>query len=586
MERWPHGGSGTAKWQLGFSVLRWFTRSRWRSSPSPRSDEPGEFAEFPMPEDTRKRAAPTERKLASPSGLPMEAVVAQDSLQDWNPERDLGYPGEFPFTRGVYPTMYRGRLWTTRQYAGFGSALESNHRYRYLLSRGQKGLSVAFDLPTQIGMDSDHPLARGEVGKVGVAIDSLEDMQTLFDAIPLERVSTSMTINSTAAILLALYVAVAKQQGANLKRLAGTVQNDILKEYIARGTYIYPLRPAMRIVTDIFAWCRQEIPNWNAISISGYHIREAGSTDVQEVAFTLANGIAYVDAAVEAGLAVDDFAPQLSFFFNSHNELLMQIAKFRAARRLWARTMRERFGARDPRSMMLRFHAQTAGSSLTAQQPENNIVRVALQCLAAVLGGCQSLHANALDEALALPTEQAALLALRTQQIIAQETGVANTIDPVAGSFAIEKLTDEIEAAAQEYISKIDAMGGMLRAIESGYVQQEIQKAAYEYQQAVDTGEQVVVGVNRFQGEEGRPIPTMQIDPEIERTQVARLDALRARRDSAKAKAALAEVERRARSTENLMPAILSAVEAYATVGEISDALRRAFGEYHESVVI
>jgi methylmalonyl-CoA mutase N-terminal domain/subunit len=539
-----------------------------------------------MPEDTKKRPAFSERKLASPSGLPMEAVVMQDSLQGWNYERDLGYPGEFPFTRGVYPTMYRGRLWTTRQYAGFGSAVESNHRYRYLLSQGQKGLSVAFDLPTQIGMDSDHPLALGEVGKVGVAIDSLEDMQTLFDAIPLERVSTSMTINSTAAILLALYVAVAKQQGANLKRLAGTVQNDILKEYIARGTYIYPLRPAMRIVTDIFAWCRQEVPNWNAISISGYHIREAGSTDVQEVAFTLANGIAYVDAAVNAGLAVDDFAPQLSFFFNSHNELLMQIAKFRAARRLWARTMRERFSARDPRSMMLRFHAQTAGSSLTAQQPENNIVRVALQCLAAVLGGCQSLHANALDEALALPTEQAALLALRTQQIIAQETGVVNTIDPVAGSFAIEKLTDEIETAAQEYISKIDAMGGMLRAIETGYVQQEVQKAAYEYQQAVDTGEQVVVGVNRFQAEEGRPIPTMQIDPEIERTQVARLNALRARRDTPKAKTALAEVERCARSTENLMPAILSAVEAYATVGEISDALRRAFGEYHESVVI
>jgi methylmalonyl-CoA mutase, N-terminal domain len=539
-----------------------------------------------MPEDTKKRPALSERKLASPSGLPMEAVFTQDGLQGWNYERDLGYPGEFPFTRGVYPTMYRGQLWTTRQYAGFGSAVESNHRYRYLLSQGQKGLSVAFDLPTQIGMDSDHPLALGEVGKVGVAIDSLEDMQTLFDAIPLERVSTSMTINSTAAILLALYVAVAKQQGANLKRLAGTVQNDILKEYIARGTYIYPLRPAMRIVTDIFAWCRQEIPNWNAISISGYHIREAGSTDVQEVAFTLANGIAYVDAAVAAGLAVDDFAPQLSFFFNSHNELLMQIAKFRAARRLWARTMRERFSARDPRSMMLRFHAQTAGSSLTAQQPENNIVRVALQCLAAVLGGCQSLHANALDEALALPTEQAALLALRTQQIIAQETGVVNTIDPVAGSFTIEKLTSEIEAAAQEYISKIDAMGGMLRAIETGYVQQQIQKAAYEYQQAVDTGEQVVVGVNRFQAEEGRPIPTMQIDPEIERTQVARLNALRARRDTPKAKAALAEVERRARSTENLMPAILSAVEAYATVGEISDALRSAFGEYHESVVI
>jgi methylmalonyl-CoA mutase N-terminal domain/subunit len=539
-----------------------------------------------MPEDIKKRPDRSERKLASTSGLPMETVITQDNLRDWSAERDLAYPGEFPFTRGVYPTMYRGRLWTTRQYAGFGSAVESNLRYRYLLSQGQEGLSVAFDLPTQIGMDSDHPLAQGEVGKVGVAIDSLEDMQTLFDSIPLERVSTSMTINSTAAILLALYVAVAKQQGANLKRLAGTVQNDILKEYIARGTYIYPLRPAMRIVTDVFAWCRQEIPNWNPISISGYHIREAGSTDVQEVAFTLANGIAYVDAAIAAGLVVDDFAPQLSFFFNSHNELLMQIAKFRAARRLWARTMSERFGARDPRSRMLRFHAQTAGSSLTAQQPENNIVRVALQCLAAVLGGCQSLHANALDEALALPTEQAALLALRTQQIIAHESGVVNTIDPVAGSFAIEKLTDEIESAAQDYISKIDAMGGMLRAVETGYVQSEIQKAAYEYQRAVDTGEQVVVGVNRYQVEEERSIPTMQVDAEIERTQVARLKALRARRDAAKAKAALVEVERRARSSDNLMPAILLAVEAFVTVGEISDALRRVFGEYHESVII
>jgi methylmalonyl-CoA mutase N-terminal domain/subunit len=516
----------------------------------------------------------------------MEAVITLDDLQAWNAERDLGYPGEFPFTRGVYPTMYRGRLWTTRQYAGFGSALESNQRYRYLLAQGVKGLSVAFDLPTQIGMDSDHALAQGEVGKVGVAIDSLEDMQTLFDGIPLENVSTSMTINATAAILLALYVAVAKQQGANLKRLAGTVQNDILKEYMARGTYIYPLRPAMRLVTDIFAWCRHEIPNWNAISISGYHIREAGSTDVQEVAFTLANGIAYVEAAVAAGLAVDEFAPQLSFFFNSHNELLMQIAKFRAARRLWAHTMRERFHARDPRSMMLRFHAQTAGSSLTAQQPENNLVRVALQSLAAVLGGCQSLHANALDEALALPTEQSALLALRTQQIIAHETGVVNTIDPVAGSYAIEKLTNEIEAGAQDYISKIDAMGGMLRAVETGYVQQEIQKSAYEYQLAVDSGEQVIVGVNRFQTEEDKTIPTLRIDPEIERTQVARLQALRVRRDAAKANTALAEIERRARTTENLMPAILAAVEFCATVGEISDALRRAFGEYQDSIVI
>src|ERR1700756_413802 len=539
-----------------------------------------------MADGTKKLPDLKARKLASPTGLPMEAVVTPDALDGWDPETELAYPGQFPFTRGVYPTMYRGRLWTTRQYAGFGTAVESNQRYRYLLAQGVHGLSVAFDLPTQIGMDSDHPLAQGEVGKVGVAIDSLEDMQTLFDGIPLEHVSTSMTINSTAAILLALYVAVAKQQGANLQRLAGTVQNDILKEYIARGTYIYPLRPAMRIVTDIFAWCRRELPNWNAISISGYHIREAGSTDVQEVAFTLANGIAYVQAAIDAGLAIDDFAPQLSFFFNSHNEFLMQIAKFRAARRLWARTMRDRFHARDPRSMMLRFHAQTAGSSLTAQQPENNLVRVSLQALAAVLGGCQSLHANALDEALALPTEDAARLALRTQQIIANESGVVNTVDPVAGSYAIEKLTNEIESGAEEYITKIDAMGGMLRAVEAGFVQQEIQKAAYEYQQAVDSGEQVVVGVNRFQAEEERPIPTLQIDPAVEAAQVARLNPLRARRDTAKTKSALAQIARRARTTENLMPAILQAVESYATVGEISDALRRAFGEYQESVII
>jgi methylmalonyl-CoA mutase, N-terminal domain len=539
-----------------------------------------------MSKNSKKRTELADPKPATPSGLPLEAVVTADDLGDWNAERDLGYPGQFPFTRGVYPTMYRGRLWTMRQYAGFGTAVESNRRYRYLLSQGQTGLSVAFDLPTQIGMDSDHPLALGEVGKVGVAIDSLEDMQTLFDGIPLDRVSTSMTINSTAAILLALYVAVAKQQGANLRRLSGTVQNDILKEYIARGTYIYPVRPAMRIVTDIFAWCRSELPNWNAISISGYHIREAGSTEVQEVAFTLADGIAYVEAAVEAGLAVDEFAPQLSFFFNAHNELLAQVAKFRAARRLWARVMRERFGAKEPRSLMLRFHAQTAGSSLTAQQPENNIVRVALQALAAVLGGCQSLHANGLDEALALPTEEAALLALRTQQVIAHESGIANTVDPVGGSYAIEKLTNEIEAGAREYIEKIDAMGGMLRAIEAGYVQQEIQKAAYEYQQAVERGEQVVVGVNRFTAKEEKPIPTLRIDPEIERAQVARLKALRARRDAAKARAALAEVESHGRGNQNLLPAILAAVEAYATVGEISDALRRAFGEYQESVVI
>ena len=534
----------------------------------------------------QKPPALSERKAASTTGLRMQTVIGAEELAGFDPDSDLSYPGEFPFTRGVYPTMYRGRLWTMRQYAGYGSATESNRRYRYLLGQGQTGLSVAFDLPTQIGMDSDHALALGEVGKVGVAIDSLEDMRALFAGIPLERVSTSMTINSTAAILLALYVAVAKEQGANLRRLSGTVQNDILKEYIARGTYIYPLRPAMRIVTDIFAWCREELPNWNAISISGYHIREAGSTDVQEVAFTLANAIAYVEGAVAAGLQVDEFAPQLSFFFNAHNELLMQVAKFRAARRLWARTMRERFGAHDPHSMMLRFHAQTAGSSLTAQQPENNLVRVALQCLAAVLGGCQSLHANALDEALALPTEDAALLALRTQQIIAQETGVANTIDPVAGSYAIEKLTNEIEEGARDYIAKIDAMGGTLRAIEAGYVQQEIQKSAYEYQRAVESGEQVVVGVNRFQAEEERPIPTLRIDPEVERSQVARVKALRARRDRAKSRAALDEIEGRARGAQNLMPAILAAVESYTTVGEISDALRRAFGEYHESVVI
>lgn len=539
-----------------------------------------------LTEQTKKLSNQHEPRAASTTGLPMENVVTQDSLPSWDAERDLGYPGQYPFTRGVYPTMYRGRPWTMRQYAGFGNAAESNRRYRYLLAQGQTGLSVAFDLPTQIGMDSDHVLAQGEVGKVGVAIDSIEDMQALFDSIPLERVSTSMTINSTAAILLALYVSVAKQQGANLQRLAGTVQNDILKEYIARGTYIYPVRPAMRIVTDVFAWCRHELPNWNAISISGYHIREAGSTDVQEVAFTLANGIAYVEAAVAAGLQVDEFAPQLSFFFNSHNEVLMQIAKFRAARRLWARTMRDRFGARDPRSMMLRFHAQTAGSSLAAQQPENNLVRVALQCLSAVLGGCQSLHANGLDEALALPTEQAALLALRTQQILAHETGVANTADPVAGSYAIEKLTDEIEVGAEKYIAKIDAIGGMLHAIEIGFVQREIQKSAYEYQQAVESGDQVVVGVNRFQADEERSIPTMRIDPEIERAQIGRLHALRARRDGAQATASLVEIERRARGTENLMPAILTAVESFATVGEISDALRRAFGEYRESVVI
>ncbi len=533
-----------------------------------------------------KEAKERRERFTTLSGLPLERLYTEESLTGWDEEKALGYPGEFPYTRGIYPSMYRGRLWTMRQYAGFGSAAESNARYRYLLSKGQSGLSVAFDLPTQIGMDSDHALALGEVGKVGVAIDSLEDMERLFDGIPLEKVSTSMTINATAAILLSLYVAVAKKQGANLAKLSGTVQNDILKEYIARGTYIYPVRPAMRIVTDIFAWCRDSLPKWNTISISGYHIREAGSTAVQEVAFTLADAIAYVQAALDAGLDIDDFAPQLSFFFNAHNDLLEEIAKYRAARRLWARLMRERFRARDARSLLLRFHAQTAGSSLTAQQPENNIVRVAIQALAAVLGGCQSLHTNSLDEALALPTEDAALIALRTQQIIANETGVANTIDPVAGSYAIEHLTNEIERCAVAYIEKIDSLGGMLRAIESGFVQREIQKAAYEYQRAVETKEQVVVGVNDFIAEEERAIPTLRIDPQIEREQIQRLQALRAKRDAGKTQAAVAELARRAATSENLLPAILGAVEAYATVGEISDTLRRAFGEYRESVVI
>jgi methylmalonyl-CoA mutase N-terminal domain/subunit len=538
--------------------------------------------------DAKIKSASAERKekFTTLSGLPLDRLYTEKNLAGWNPDDSLGYPGEFPFTRGIYPTMYRGRLWTMRQYAGFGSAIESNQRYRYLLGKGQAGLSVAFDLPTQIGMDSDHPLALGEVGKVGVAIDSLEDMETLFDGIPLEKVSTSMTINATAAILLCLYVAVAKRQGASLQKLSGTVQNDVLKEYIARGTYIYPVRPAMRIVTDIFGWCRDHLPKWNTISISGYHIREAGSTAVQEVAFTLADGIAYIEAALDAGLRVDEFAPQLSFFFNAHSDLLEEIAKYRAARRLWARIMTKRFGAKDPRSLMLRFHAQTAGSSLTAQQPENNIVRVAIQALAAVLGGCQSLHTNSMDEALALPTEDAALIALRTQQILANETGVTNTVDPVAGSYAIEHLTNEIERGALAYIEELDAMGGMLRAIEAGYIQGEIQKAAYEFQRAVEKKDQIVVGVNDFIAEEPRTIPTLRIDPEIERTQIARLNALRAKRDSARVQSALAELQRRAATTENLLPAILAAVESYATIGEISDALRRLFGEYQESVVI
>jgi len=496
---------------------------------------------------------------------------------------DMEEPGQFPFTRGIYKDMYRGRLWTMRQYAGFGTAEESNQRYRYLLSQGTTGLSVAFDLPTQMGMDPDHPLAAGEVGKVGVSIASLADMELLFDQIPLEKISTSMTINSTAAILLSLYVLVARGQGADTKKLNGTIQNDILKEYIARGTYIYPPRPAMRIITDLFAWAATEVPEWNTISISGYHIREAGSTAVQEVAFTLADAIAYVDAAIKAGLEVDAFAPRLSFFFNAHNNFLEEIAKFRAARRLWARIMKDRFGARDPKSMMLRFHAQTAGSTLTAQQPDVNVVRVALQALAAVLGGAQSLHTNSRDEALGLPTAEAAKLALRTQQVIAYESGVTAAPDPLGGSEYIEKLTGDIERGAEDYIARIDKRGGTLRAIEDGFIQREIQNAAYEYQKRVESGETVVVGVNRFQETEPTSPIVFKMDPAIEQRQVERVRQLRASRDSRAHAARLDALERAARCSDNLMPHILAACEAKATVGEISDCLRKVFGEYQES---
>ncbi|HEX4486449.1 MAG TPA: methylmalonyl-CoA mutase family protein [Terriglobales bacterium] len=519
-------------------------------------------------------------KFETSSGIPVKPLYGPESA------RQEEFPGEFPYTRGIQPTMYRGRLWTMRQYAGMGDAEESNKRYKYLLAHGTTGLSVAFDLPTQIGMDSDSPLAMGEVGKVGVAIDSIEDMQHLLNGIDLTTISTSMTINASASILLALYVAVAKRQSADIRKLSGTVQNDVLKEYIARGTYIYPIPQAMKIVTDMFAWANDTLPEWNTISISGYHMREAGSTAVQEVAFTLGNGIAYVQAAIRAGLDVDKFAPRLSFFFNAHNNFLEEVAKFRAARRMWARIMREQFQAKNPRSWMLRFHTQTAGSTLTAQQPENNIVRTALQAMAAVLGGTQSLHTNGYDEALALPTEQAARIALRTQQIVAYESGAPHTVDPLAGSYYIEALTDEIEKRANDYLEKIDAMGGMLKAIERGYVQQEIQNAAYEYQQKVDSEEAVVVGMNKFAVEDEKAIPIQRIDEDLERKQVERLRALRERRDPAPWQTALQAVEDAARSGENLMPRILGAVEAYATVGEISDVMRKIFGEYREAVVI
>ena len=501
-------------------------------------------------------------------------------------EKDLGAPGEFPYTRGIYPNMYRGRLWTMRQYAGYATAEESNARYKYLLAQGTTGLSVAFDLPTQIGLDSDDPLALGEVGKVGVAIDSLEDMERLFAGIPLDEVSTSMTINATAAILLSLYLAVARKQGVPFNKVRGTLQNDILKEYIARGTYIYPPAPSLRLVTDIFGFCAREVPNWNTISISGYHIREAGSTAVQEVAFTLADGITYVEAALTAGLEIDDFAPRLSFFFNAHNNLLEEIAKFRAARRLWARLMRDRFKARDPRSLMLRFHTQTAGSSLTAQQPEVNVVRTTIQALAAVLGGTQSLHTNSMDEALALPTESAARVALRTQQVIAYESGVTQAADPLGGSYAIEHLTDEIEEGAVAYLEKIEAMGGMLRAIEIGYVQREIQEAAYRYQKAVEAQEQVVVGVNRFQVDEEPPVNVLRIDPALEQAQIDRVRALRARRDTPATTTAINKLKQAATTDENLLPRILECVESSATVGEISNALRDIWGEYRETSTI
>ncbi|HEV3333122.1 MAG TPA: methylmalonyl-CoA mutase family protein [Bryobacteraceae bacterium] len=494
----------------------------------------------------------------------------------------LGQPGEFPYTRGIYPDMYRSRLWTMRQYAGFGTAEDSNRRYQYLLSQGTTGLSVAFDLPTQMGYDSDHPMAAGEVGRVGVAIASLADMEILFRGIPLKDVSTSMTINSTAAILLALYALVARQQGADLRKLSGTIQNDILKEYIARGTYIYPPRAALRLITDIFAWAGCEMPEWNPISISGYHIREAGSTAAQELAFTFANAATYIQAALDAGLDIDAFAPRLSFFFNSHNGFLEEIAKFRAARRIYAHLMRDRFGAKDPRSMTLRFHVQTAGSSLSAQQPDVNIVRTAIQALAAVLGGTQSLHTNSRDEALGLPTEESARIALRTQQIIAHESGVVNTADPVGGSEAIEALTDSLEQDALAYLKTIDEMGGALRAIETGFIQSEIQNAAYTYQRKVESGEQTVVGVNRFQMDENQSVPTFHIDPAQERAQIERLRQVRASRSQSVVDERLSALEHAARTSNNLMPPILEAAACYTTVGEISDRLRTVFGEYAE----
>ncbi len=519
------------------------------------------------------------------SGDPVERVYFPDNPVDKYLEK-LGFPGEYPYTRGVQPAMYRSRFWTMRQYAGFGSAEESNKRYRFLLGQGQTGLSVAFDLPTQIGYDSDHPLCAGEVGKVGVAIDSLADMEILFGDIPLDSVSTSMTINAPAAVLLAMYIIVAEKQSIPAAKLRGTIQNDILKEYMARGTYIFSPAHSMRLITDIFSFCSRVVPKWNTISISGYHIREAGSTASQEVAFTIADGIAYVDAAIEAGLAVDDFAPRLSFFFNAHNDLLEEVAKFRAARRLWAEIMRNRFGARKEKSMMLRFHTQTGGSTLTAQQPDNNIVRVAIQTLAAVLGGTQSLHTNSRDEALALPSEHAVRIALRTQQIVANESGITNTVDPLAGSFFIEELTDRMEAEARDHISKIDSLGGMVQAVEEGYPQRQIQEAAYRYQREIENSERIVVGVNSFEIKEQPPEGLLRVDPSVEKAQVVKLRNIRESRDNDAVAGCLRSLRNAADSSENLMPSIMEAVRSYATLGEICGVLREAFGEYVPNTIL
>ena len=527
-----------------------------------------------------------QEKFTTASFTEIKPLYYPDNTKDENYVERVGYPGVFPYTRGIQPTMYRGKLWTMRQYAGFGSAKESNKRYRYLLEQGTSGLSVAFDLPTQIGYDSDDPIAYGEVGKVGVAIDTLADMEILFDKIPLDKISTSMTINASASVLLAMYIAVAEKQGVSKDKISGTVQNDILKEYIARGTYIYPPKASMRLITNIFEYCKKEVPRWNTISISGYHIREAGSTAGQEVGFTLANGIAYVAAALKAGLDVDDFAGQLSFFFNSHNDLLEEVAKFRAARRLWAKIMKERFNAKKERSMMLRFHTQTAGSTLTAQQVDNNIARVTVQTLAAVLGGTQSLHTNSKDEALALPTENSVRTALRTQQIVAYESGIANTIDPLAGSYYVESMTDLIEKEAEEYINKIDSLGGIIPAIESGYVQTEIQNAAYEFEKQLESGDKIVVGVNKFQSEENEKLNLLKINQKIQDEQINFLNKIREERNPEDVKNKLEELKKACSSEENLMPFILNAVKAYCGVGEICNAMRDVFGEYKETVVI